>query len=93
MPQQQTRSRMNTTPNKPVQVVRYGGIKAAIWRNDTSNGHMYNVTVARTYKDGDEWKESGSFGADDLLTLAKALNEAHTIIFAERARDRDADQS
>ena len=99
MPQQLTRNKMNSTPasntasNKPSHVVRYGGIKAVVWQNQTSNGPMYNVTVARTYRDGEEWKESSSFGADELLTLAKALNEAHTWIFAQRARDRDQDQS
>ncbi|MCL4740962.1 MAG: hypothetical protein KJZ54_02050 [Phycisphaerales bacterium] len=72
--------------SKPVHVVRYGAIKAAIWRNETSAGPMYNVTVSRTYKEGDEWRESTSFGADDLLVLAKALNEAHSWIFAQRAK-------
>ena len=100
MPQSSQRNRMNSTPagststtNKPSHVVRYGAVKAVVWQNQTSNGPMYNVTVARTYRDGEEWKESSSFGADELLTLAKALNEAHTWIFAQRARDRDQDQS
>jgi hypothetical protein len=99
MPQQNTRNKMNSTPastgssNKPSHVVRYGGIKAVIWQNQTSNGPMYNVTVARTYKDGEEWKESSSFGADELLTLAKALNEAHTWIFEQRARNREQEQA
>lgn len=77
------------TSNKPVHVVRYGSVKAAVWLNQTSAGPMHNVTVSRTYKDGDEWKESGSFGADDLLPAAKALGEAHTWIFAERERSRE----
>ena len=72
--------------SKPVHVVRYGAIKAAIWRNETSAGPMHNVTLTRTYKEGDEWRESTSFGADDLLVLAKALNDAHSWIFAQRAK-------
>lgn len=78
-----TRQRMN---NKPVHVVRYGAIKAAIWCNQTANGPMHNVTLTRSYKDGEEWKESTSFGTDDLLAAAKALSEAHTWIFTERYR-------
>ncbi|MCC6426036.1 MAG: hypothetical protein WAZ94_07305 [Phycisphaerales bacterium] len=77
------------TVNKPVHVVRYGSIKAAVWLNQTSAGPMHNVTISRTYKDGDDWKESGSFGADDLLSASKALDAAHTWIFAERERSRD----
>jgi hypothetical protein len=78
------------TSNRPVHVVRYGAIKAAVWLNQTASGPMHNVTLSRTYKDGDDWKESGSFGADDLLPASKALSEAHTWIFAERDRARDS---
>lgn len=71
--------------NKPVHEIRYGSIKAVIWKNDTANGAMHNVTVARIYKDGEEWKESSGFGRDDLLVLAKALDEAHTWIHSQKA--------
>lgn len=77
------------TANRPVHVVRYGNIKAAVWLNQTSAGPMHNVTISRTYKDGEDWKESGSFGADDLLPAAKALDGAHSWIFAERERSRE----
>jgi len=45
---------------------------------------MHNVTAARLYKEGENWKESAGFGQDELLTLAKALNDAHTWIHAQR---------
>lgn len=86
MPNSQAKQK---TPNKPVHVVRFGAIKAAVWLNQTTNGPMHNVTLSRNYKDGDEWKESGSFGADDLLQAAKALDEAHSWIFGERERARE----
>ena len=60
-----------------------GGIRAAIWKNDTEAGVRYNVTIERIYKDKDEWKSTGSFGRDDLLLLAKAVDQAHTWIFAQ----------
>ena len=75
---------MNENTNRPINEVRYGSIKAVIWRNPTANGPMYNVTVARLYKDGDDWKESHSFGQDDLLVLAKALHDAYSIIHTHR---------
>ena len=68
------------TANRPVHEIRYGNVKTVIWKNSTVNGAMYNVTVARLYKDGDQWKESSSFGEGELLVLAKALGDAHTWI-------------
>ncbi len=83
------------TKDKPVHEVRLGAIKCALWRNDTDNGIRYNSTFTRLYRDGDEWKSSDSFGRDDLLTLAKVADQAHTWICEqtqERERDRDRDR-
>ena len=68
-------------PNKPVKEIRLGRIKAAIWENETANGSRHNVKVVRLYKDGEEWKDSDSFGRDDLLVVGKVLDMAHTWIF------------
>ncbi len=76
----------------PVHTVRFGSVKAVVWENQTQHGLMHNVTVARAYKDdSDQWQESSSFGVDDLLALAKALNAAHSWIHEQR-RQRDGDQ-
>lgn len=66
---------------KPVHEVRLGMVKAAIWRNDTETGVRYNVTFARLYRDGEEWKSTDSFGRDDLLMLAKVADMAHSWIY------------
>ena len=66
---------------RPVHEVRMGRIKAAIWENDTQNGIRHNVTVTRLYKDGEQWKDSSSFGRDDLPLLLKVVDIAHTWIF------------
>ena len=63
---------------KPVHEIRLGRIKATIWENETENGPRYNVTVSRLYKDGDEWKQTTSFGRDDLPLVAKVADLAHT---------------
>jgi len=68
---------------KPVHEVRLGRIKAALWENDTQNGTRHNVTFTRLYKDGDQWKDSTSFGRDDLPLLAKVADMAHTWIFTQ----------
>jgi hypothetical protein len=75
--------------NRPVHVVRFGSIKAAVWRNQTSSGPVHNVTVSRSYKDGEQWKESSSFGFDDLLSLAKCLDLAHSWIHEAREEEHN----
>ena len=42
--------------NKPVQTIRLGAIKAAIWENTFGENTRYNVSLCRIYKDGDQWK-------------------------------------
>lgn len=66
---------------QPVHEIRLGSIKAAIWENRTDNGTRFNVTLARIYKDGEQWKSTDSFGRDDLLLLAKVVDQAHSWIF------------
>jgi len=70
---------------QPVHEIRLGAIKAAIWENQTTAGTRHNVTVCRVYKDGDEWKQTESFGRDDLPLLAKVLDRTHSWIFDEAA--------
>lgn len=75
-----TKKSSNGSPARPVQEIRMGRIRAAIWENETTNGTRFNVTVSRIYKDGDTWKDSSSFGRDDLLIVAKVLDRCHTWI-------------
>ena len=77
------KSSKNGSAARPVQEIRMGRIRAAIWENETTNGTRYNVTVSRIYKDGDTWKDSNSFGRDDLLIVAKVLDRCHTWIYSE----------
>ena len=36
----------------------------------------FNTTFEHSYRDGEEWKTSDSFGCDDLLTLGFVATEA-----------------
>ena len=83
---------MTKTKEKPVNEVRFGAIKAAIWKNDTTGGVRYNVTFSRIYKDkdDDQWKSTDSFGRDDLLVLGKVADAAHTWIH-QQAQEREPD--
>jgi hypothetical protein len=68
------------TKQRPVHEIRLGRIRAAIWANQNDNGTWYNVTLSRSYKDGDDWRSSASFGRDELLTLAKVADLANSWI-------------
>lgn len=79
---------------QPVKKFRLGLIKAAIWINSSEKGRTWhNVTVSRLYKDGDDWKESSSFGRDDLPVVGKVLDQAHTWIFENANKAPEADSS
>jgi hypothetical protein len=70
--------------NKPAHRIRSGVIEVAVWRNESEKGGTwYSVTMSRSYKQGEEWKQSDSFGQDDLLVLAKLLDMAHTWIMSQ----------
>jgi hypothetical protein len=88
-------SGVDKSAQRPAFTIRYGAIRAAIWRNIVDNGNasrpMYGVTFSRSYKDGQKnWKETSRFGFDDLLALAKAADEAHTWIARQRHEDAAA---
>ena len=74
-----TRSKERTV--RPVHEIRMGRVRAAIWENETQSGLRHNVQVSRLYKDGDQWKDSNSFGRDDLPLVMKVLDQAHDWIF------------
>jgi len=75
-------TKQNGSPAKaPVHEVRLGRIKAAVWENTTENGVRHNVTICRLYKDADKWKDSSSFGRDDLPLVMKVADQAHDWIF------------
>ncbi len=68
---------------KPVHEIRVGRIKATIWENETEQGTRHTVTVSQLYKEGDEWKQSASFGQEDLQMVVNVVDLADTWIFEQ----------
>jgi len=67
---------------KPVHQIRFGAIKAAIWKNTNgNNSSWFSVTLRRSYKDGDEWSDTDSLRRDDLPIAEKALGMAYAWIW------------
>lgn len=88
MPKQKEKSKV-----KPVHEIRLGRIKAAIWENETQNGSMFNVTISRLWKDDSQWKDSSSFGRDDLPLVAKVADRVHSWIFQEQNGSANHEQN
>jgi hypothetical protein len=77
--------------SKPAHKLRMGVLQVTIWRNHSEKGNWYSVIPARSYKQGDDlWKETDSLGSDDLLTMAKLLDLAHTWIMHQQQADAKA---
>ena len=49
--------------------------------------NIYSVIPSRSYKQDDNWKETDSLGFDDLLTMGKLFDLAHTWIMHQQQAD------
>ena len=69
--------------NAPIQTLRDGRLKAAIWQNDSDKGPFHTVTLTRIYEDSaGKLQESASFSANELLRVADAHIIAHRLVLA-----------
>ena len=67
--------------NGPVKTLRIGRLKATVWENGSEDRTFYNVTFARTYMGDDKkFRDTDSFGRDDLLLLSKLADQAHSFV-------------
>lgn len=72
---------MTEKNNRPIKTFRVGNIKAAIWENRGDSDRTYHsVALTRSYKEGEEWRESSVFGRDDLPRVELATRSAFEFI-------------
>lgn len=83
---------------KPVQKFRAGQVSCALWENEISvSGRkikMLKATVERRYKDGNEWKSSGSFSRNEIPLALWCLQKAfdHMIEESNTRNDDSIDE-
>ena len=65
--------------NQPAQKFRLGYVTATIWKND----EHYNTVLTRSYKEGDDWKESDQLNTGDLMNAVRVLQKAEEYISAQ----------
>jgi hypothetical protein len=72
---------MSDHKQKPTHRIRSGLVSVAIFENKLDDGKtFYNAQFQRSYRSGEDWKRTSSFGKDDLLPLAKLSDQAHSWI-------------
>ena len=74
---------------RPVAKGRVGNVQYALWDNKTdTGGDFYKTTFELSYKEGEMWKTSTSYGPNERLQLSKAADLAHTEIVKLQAQAR-----
>jgi hypothetical protein len=70
--------------NSPVAKFRNGNVTAAVWKNPgTNETEFFSTTLQKSYKDGDEWKNTDSLNHGDLPNAVRALERAAAFIEAQ----------
>ena len=76
--------------NKPIETVRRGNVKAAIWANEGSDGEFYSFTLARVYKAEAGLKDSKSFGWRDVWPMIRVLTSVYTFLADKNREAQDS---
>jgi len=80
----------------PIQTFKAGAVRAAIWENelekDGKKFKNHSVQIDRTFKQGDEYKKTNSFYAQDLPKVALVAGKAFEYLsleVKENAEDKE----
>ena len=66
--------------NKPAAKFRNGSVTATVWKN----GDFHNVVVTKSYKEGEDWKDTDQLGAGDLMNAVRAIKRANEFVEAQQ---------
>ena len=67
----------------PVATFKVGGVKVDVWENKSDKGTFNSFSMQRSYKAGDEWKNTGSLRQQDIPKAVLALQQAFEASFKE----------
>lgn len=82
---------MTSTNQKPAAKLRDGAIVATLWKKEGEHGVFFNTTIARTYKKGDDYKDTNSFGGAELLRVSRLAAKAYDLELQLKAEAKVAD--
>lgn len=73
-----------TQVRQPAAKFRAGGVTATVWRNSiTREGReveVFSISVDRAFKQGDEFRHTSSFGANDLPKVQLVVSKAYEFV-------------
>ena len=61
---------------QPAAKFRLGFVTATIWKN----GDFYSTVLSRSYKDGEDWKDTEQLASGDLMDAVRVLQRAEDYI-------------
>lgn len=67
--------------DKPIKVFSYGGVKSSVWEKKKDGITFYSAKIVKVYKDGEEWKETNSYNANDIPKLSHVADKTFEFIF------------
>ena len=75
---------------RPIHTISNGTVRACIWKNTSAKKLFHDVTFFRSYRKGEGWGTSSSFGAKELPLLATTILDAHAWIHSQIANQAEA---
>ena len=74
----------NTVKKNPIKVFSCGAVKAAVWCDskiiDYNMVDLHSIKIDKSYKDGDEWKNTNTFNAEDLPKVSVVAMEVYKFL-------------
>jgi hypothetical protein len=83
-------SNLSDEKSKPAHEIKLARIRASIWANQGRREDVwYSVSISRIYRDGETWKDTMSFGRDDLPLVSKAAEMAYAWIWSQTSNTKE----
>lgn len=76
--------------NKPVHTLSYGTTRVTIWKYTSDLGEYFKIGVHSIFTRNGKWEKNSYFSEYDLLTLSKAILDAHAYIQNHRSPDEQS---
>lgn len=72
--------------NAPIHRIRIGAVSGSVFLNTTKDGTQFpSAVISRSYKDGDAFRESNSYGAKHLAQLVDVVANLRAWLDANHA--------
>lgn len=74
---------------KPVHQIRLQDLRATVWANQVGERTWFNVSITRRFEQDGQFKETSSFGRDDLPMVAKLAEMSYAWIWNQSTSNRN----